>query len=703
MSLQISKITVQNLGPIARFSAELGIFNLIYGHNERGKTYLVEFLIRSLFRNVRSWNLRSISGSGKISLNGLKEEPVDFSPVSSFKLEDFWEENSPGLPSDISRLLIVKGAETEITTRAEGGVNKAVLRHYLSTRDVLDEIEDKIPKTIRSSKVDNRLIVGPKTHILIKSRDQLLEQRNKIDKLFEQINKVYSGAIRKSLESKKEEFEKKLFLLEKAKQYLAFQLHKEIEALEKENNRIDDKKLKETRNSVALYIDKLENYNKKMKEQKEAEEKGQNFEWLKSCKELYLTLSGKELQKSTPIFVVIYLIFTLLTLVFILLKASLAAVIALVGAILFGFIDRLKLQKQLDVKFENTEWEKLRAEFRNRFGEELTGLPHLEELLQKIGEHYNNARILKTQLEKDSIDLKTLEREISKSIFELFGEKSGPDNWENILQRIEKEFQDRKKAINDKSIYLAKLNVDPSDYSQEKTKIIYNEEVYKKVKEKLNQIEKKIVAEENSLNSLKQLVCQETGDDISIDWETLIQNLREKREKILNEYKQKTAEIIGKIALHNVLVNLQKDEDTKIAEGLKSKEVLEPLRTITKRYRDLKLDGEKLVVYDSINSFPLSSLSTGAQEQILLVLRIGFARKILKHDQMFLILDDAFQYSDWKRRQYLMELMIDLAKTGWQIIYFTMDDHIKALFESRGKVFGDQYKTYELQDEIVSL
>jgi len=689
LSLQIKKISVQNLGPITRFSAELGIFNLIYGHNEKGKTYLVEFIIRSIFRNVRPWSLRAAFGSGKISLSGLREEIVDFSPSSSFKLEDFWQENFPGLPPDISRLLVVKGAETEITTRAEGGVNKAVLRHYLSAREILDEIGAKISRTIQSSKIENKVIIGPKTGEL-KLRNQLLEERNKINNLFEQIDRVYSGALRKSLRNEKKKLEKKLNLFEKAKQYMAFQLYNEIEALEKENNRIDIKRLEETKNSVALYFDKLENYNKKIKEQKETEKKGEHFEWLKSCKELYLNFSGKVLQKPGPVFLLIFLILFLLTLIFILIGIPLAAVFTLAGAVLFGLIDRWKLQKQIDAKFENTEWDRLKAEFKNRFDRELTGLSLIDELLPKIEEDYNKARILKKQLEEDSLDLRILEREILKSIFELSGEKSGPEDWDRVLRQIEKEFRDREGLIEERKIRLAELNVDPSDYNSEKPEITYSRHLHEEVKERLNKLEKRIVEEENNLNSLKQLICQETGDDISIDWEILIQNLREKREKILNEYKQKTAEIIGKIALHSVLASLQKDEDTKIADGLKSMEVLEPLHQITRRYETFKLEGDNLVVLDSVSSFSLPELSTGAQEQILLALRIGFARKILKHDQLFLILDDAFQYSDWKRRAWLMDVMVDLARTGWQIIYFTMDDHIKALFESRGKVFGDQ-------------
>ena len=53
MSVAIKEIHVQNLGPHTQFSTELGKFNLIFGHNENGKTYLVEFIIRSLFRQSK--------------------------------------------------------------------------------------------------------------------------------------------------------------------------------------------------------------------------------------------------------------------------------------------------------------------------------------------------------------------------------------------------------------------------------------------------------------------------------------------------------------------------------------------------------------------------------------------------------------------------------------------------------------------------
>ena len=114
MPICIKEINVQHLGPIEKLSLKFGIFNLIYGLNEEGKTYLVEFLIRSLFKNQKSWRLRPLRAMGKVVLTGLPEGSVTFSPSSEKKLEDYWEETNIGLPPDFSKLLVVKGAEVEI-------------------------------------------------------------------------------------------------------------------------------------------------------------------------------------------------------------------------------------------------------------------------------------------------------------------------------------------------------------------------------------------------------------------------------------------------------------------------------------------------------------------------------------------------------------------------------------------------------------
>ena len=75
---------------------------------------------------------------------------------------------------------------------------------------------------------------------------------------------------------------------------------------------------------------------------------------------------------------------------------------------------------------------------------------------------------------------------------------------------------------------------------------------------------------------------------------------------------------------------------------------------------------------------------------------MDFTAKLLGQDSLFVILDDAFQHSDWQRREKLVQHLTEMARLGWQIIYFTMDDHIRGLFEKQGSVLGQAYRQFAL-------
>jgi uncharacterized protein YhaN len=127
-------------------------------------------------------------------------------------------------------------------------------------------------------------------------------------------------------------------------------------------------------------------------------------------------------------------------------------------------------------------------------------------------------------------------------------------------------------------------------------------------------------------------------------------------------------------------------EDEKIRANLDSEIVRGPLKHLTKRYVGVEIEDGIFKVIDTFNQeFDLADLSTGTREQIFLALRMGFAKRIMQGDTAFLILDDAFQHSDWERRPRVVDISFELAKQGWQIIYFTMDDHIRDLFDQRAK------------------
>src|SRR3989304_5031489 len=119
------QIAVENLGPRGGRPFEMGPFNLVFGRNETGKTYLVEFLLRALFRQAGEWNLRNDVGQGKGRGRGLAAEAVEFTPGGRRKLEDYWAEGELGLPTNMGRLLVVKGGELDFDRGSAGGGGRA--------------------------------------------------------------------------------------------------------------------------------------------------------------------------------------------------------------------------------------------------------------------------------------------------------------------------------------------------------------------------------------------------------------------------------------------------------------------------------------------------------------------------------------------------------------------------------------------------
>jgi len=154
---------------------------------------------------------------------------------------------------------------------------------------------------------------------------------------------------------------------------------------------------------------------------------------------------------------------------------------------------------------------------------------------------------------------------------------------------------------------------------------------------------------------------------------------------------------LAKIQLNEALNEYGEEENKRIADGLERDELTEPLYALTGRYQNIRLEEERglVLISDQGDEYPLAYLSTGAREQIFFALRTGFARVGTDGSPKFLILDDAFQHSDTQRREKLVEQALALVQDGWQLFYFTMDDHIRELFRDAGRRLEKLDKKYK--------
>jgi len=711
MGIKIDKISVKDLGPIKSFVAGFGIFNLIYSRNEKGKTFLTEFIIRSLFTNISRWSYLRKGGKGKVTVSGLEEQTTDFSPSSQKKLEDYWESSEKGLPVSIAKLLVVKGGEAGIED--DEGISKFLIKEVLSGINILDKIDsdNNISKTVKSAEITSSQISNIPQRGEGKQYNDSKDELESIDKQFEDIESEYTQGVLKTYRMEEKSLQDRLANLDKAKRHRAYLISEKIRELDAELNNVPEEELSNLENELSSFKSKREFYGQSEEKYKSALKESKDFKWLESALFHYKDLSSKIIKKPSKslLFVCGILavagIATVVALIPFYQKISVTAWIIYLGIICFCFLGSLVSSLVYIKKFnnfskqagQNEELDKIKGEFKNRIGKELTDIALLESTLNEQRESNSESRIIEKQIDDLNKGLRELRFPINQKIAGFVEKEASEQDWDTILKDLKQNNRSLGDQIDKERQELYKLGVSETDYLSEDIGIRYSQQEYEKTQSELEHIQGEIKNQEDKIQKLKYRICEKTKDDPSISWEDLIENLRQKRQEVQNELREVTANIVAGFIVHKVISKLREEEDEKIQEGLQSEAVLSPLKDITQRYNRLALDNDNLIVSDLYDNFNIRDLSTGAKEQVMLALRIGFTQKLLKEDSLFLILDDAFQHSDWQKREILINKLVDIAKKGWQIIYLTMDNHIKGLFDKVGKEFeAGKYNSFEL-------
>jgi len=695
MGIKIKNINVKNLGPITELTWNLGNINLIVGDNEKGKSYIVEFLIRSLFKTT-GWNLRKKTGMGKISIEGLSEEVIDFSPESSKKLEDFFSDKYIGLPPDFSKLLVLRGTNVELGEEDES--DKIMLRRYLSHEEILDKITEDIQRTVRECDVSGYRISGDNRGKL-KERKELNDDLNRVDKLFIDIENKFLGGEMKTLEDKRKELQNKFEELEKSKRYKAFKISKEIKELEEKSNQINEEKIDGLIEEVnKLNTDKKE-YNQDKKELESLKESTKHYEWLDKAIEEYERYNLDEItSKSSNWILILMAVMLIATVILTAFGLRWFAIGGLVVSVIIGAIYKKKYDEFVEDAGKREELLSLKEDFKGRFGEELSNLVVMNEKRESMKKDHIKRYLLKENLEEDEKNINFGELRLSEEISDLLAEEIEINNWKGRLKEEKRKKREMESKISDRRSELSGLQVDEENYVRSKPEVGFDWNEYREVKEKLKNVENEINEKTGELENIKYSIIEHTGDEPSIEWMKLIENLANKRADILNEYKEITSEIIANKYVYDVIEELYEEEDEKMKETLNSGVIRKTLPKVTTHYENIYLEDNSLIVSDPFEKFPVSDISDGAKEQVFLALRVGFAMHWFKKDRLFLILDDAFLHSDNKRRPLLVDKILELGKSGWQIICFTFDDSIKRLFDRKAKKFGDDYRFYNLNE-----
>ena len=708
MKPRIERIKVKRGGPLEKdFEIQPGDLNLIYGLNETGKTYLLESLVRLLFktqgRDAPGWNLREWDTNGKILVSGIEGEGqvTSFSKTSK-KLEDYRCGEDDHLPREFSRLLVVRAGETVISADpGEDGISRDILKDYLSEERLLDELLERISATVQGAQVTEKVIVGDNRGELKKQKG-LKKELDALNKLLEEVKDNFSegpvSILRKDRAARQELCED----LERAKRHQAYLLRSELKQLEEERSALEGLDvLGEMESSIDQHDGKVSDGVLLEKEVKELQEAVGKRQWceeaLKNYDEIINRRSVKGPEKAWGIGAAVALIVSV--------AGGLLDQNLLLGAgatlsLVCGWMFFRKLSGAAPMATsDNVELGRMEQQYQEHFGKALGDRASLARQLGSLQEDLVMAKAKQGQLDQSNSAAAKLRSRLDGFFLQAGFENLDSGDWRKTLAELRSSHKTSEDKISACQEQLRNLLVPQEDDLEADPGTAWDPGRFKELTAELEELETKIELEEGSLEDLKERVAAQTGLRLATGWDVLLDSLQEQKESKLGEYTECTADILAKIKLCGVLEDMRQKETERIEQGLKKDDLTTPLSSLTgKRYQSIHLDGEGgLQLGDGEGSYyALRKLSTGVREQICLALRFGFA-SIALGGPAFLLLDDAFQHSDWERRPRMIEYMVKLVKEGWQVFYFTMDDHIREQFEEAGHALGsDRFLSMDL-------
>ena len=705
MSVRITRVSIQRGGPLREdFQLEPAGLNLIYGYNETGKTYIVEAMISLLFRTGRDtpWITRGTSTlratvrdwdpRGEIEVAGLEDEPTVFSPGSP-RLEEHARAHE-GLPEDLSRLMVVRSGDTRLSDSRDG-VGDEVLRTYLSGNRVLDEVEANIDQaTVKNATIKDGSIEA-RNQGLFKNKLLLDKKISYLDDLRMKVNERASLASLSALMKKREAMREELREMEDAKRHRAFELFQERSRLEGEQEELpSEKELMDLSTDISMYRARNGDLERIREKLERLEPVDGNIRWLEAAREEYLTGDRKSGSSGGAVAACRYLAPLLMVLsaagAFFSTVLAVAAAAGAVGCLAFQrFRDRAGLSPEAMERRRSIE-----DEFESRFGRQLKDPATLQVVHQELErDHVRHQSNLESSeaLQKEVHDLM---RRIISEFYRITGEEPRVEEWDGLLEELRSERKRVQESIVSLNGFLASLNVEPESFIPDPPGCEWDQKTYNDLRDDLAALEERLSGERRMLEELKSDITMATRER-SGDIRQLITALEERITEAEDERREVVARLLAENSVYRAVCQYREQENSRLEEALGSQEIVNPLYQITGRYTGVRMtpEGGLRIRASGQGEYPLSQLSNGAREQVYITLRTGIA-SLAFGEPAFLLLDDAFQHSDWLRRKRLVEHVIGLVRDGWQVFYFTMDDHLRKLLDGSGRELGSGVYRY---------
>jgi hypothetical protein len=696
MPVRIERISVLRNGPLKEdFLMEPRGLNLLYGANETGKTMIVESILSFLFKaGPRStWKgLREWSSSGAVRVSGIGGETLEYTKKPKPKLEDSWLD-PVAIPQDLSRLLVIRAGDSRLSDDDQGGVGQAVMKSFLSGERLLDRMEKGISAHLRNASITDGTIAGRHEGDL-KRRDELASELDGLQKLIGNVDvDIDQGAVH-DLNTRIRQLTSELADLQAGKRHQAILLDGRLRELRSTVESLPDpEELASAEGDARAFLDKTGELERRRKEYEDLAHASEDYFWTRNAAEEYTrAASSGGNGRRKPFTAVLTVLFLAGAIAAGLLDIGLLAVglgSASVALLLFDYLGSRPASGNAAVEAELAA---IRKGYQERFGVPLESLTDLRARTDDLLHRHTQAGLVQRGILELEAEVSAIGSRV-RAFFRECGEHcGGTAAWQGGLAeiRVKRTDLERQAILLDRE--LAGLGVSPADFLPKAPETKWEPAQEERCRRALEQANADLRRLNGSLTQLKVDVAALVHLDAATPWEELRSALADLHSTKAAEYRQLTASILASICVMKVVNEFKGQERARVEQGLASPEITAPVLRLTGRYGSLSLGKEWDLVLTGADheELPLNMLSSGALEQVHIALRTGFARLALD-DTAFLILDDAFQHSDWRRRHFLIDYTADLVREGWQVFYFTMDDHIRGLFEEAGAKLGADY------------
>ncbi len=304
---------------------------------------------------------------------------------------------------------------------------------------------------------------------------------------------------------------------------------------------------------------------------------------------------------------------------------------------------------------------------------------HLARSEQRLLKAQETIQEFKTQLELANID------EFQNKLQERKQQERAVAESESVLKNL---FGVSGKSLDERIKYWQNRIDDFSEFENEAPVAVFDERDLERKKEHRHKLENEISAVQKQLENYQESLSQIEREAREVllleknpypcqnlaDLEIIISKLKEFKQKISDKQN-----IVMKAL--TIFSEIEAEEVQKVGSLFgEDKPVSRYFQEITgSLYQEIHYDpNESIIQVKRPDGKMLSAkwLSGGAYDQLYFAIRLALGKELLQEQMGFFILDDPFIKADRSRLERMMDILVEISRQGWQILYFSAKDEI---------------------------